>query len=70
MDTAVVSHIFQIIEGLALLGCRAVVTGIRSEIANTIIDLGVKLTDKIEIQGTLQQALDEFGLKVTSTEEE
>ncbi|WP_170145374.1 ATP-binding protein [Ammoniphilus oxalaticus] len=67
MDTAVVSHLFQIIEGLALLGCEAVVTGIRSEIANTIIDLGVRLTDKIHIQGTLQQALDKFGLKVTYT---
>lgn len=69
MDTAVVSHLFRIIEGLALLGCKAIVTGIRSEIANTIIDLGVVLTEKIEIQGTLQQALEKFGLTVTAIEE-
>jgi len=64
MDTSVVAHLFRIIEGLALLGCKAIVTGIRSEIANTMIELGIVLTDKIEIQGTLQQALEQFGLKV------
>lgn len=57
LDTAVVSHLFRIIDGIKLLGCKATITGIRPEIANTMIALGISLTEKVEIKGTLQQAL-------------
>ncbi|GIM45271.1 hypothetical protein DNHGIG_08200 [Collibacillus ludicampi] len=63
MDTAVVGHLFRIVEGISLMGCKAVVTGIRPEIANTMINMGISLTGKIETKGTLQQAIEEFGLK-------
>jgi anti-anti-sigma factor len=63
MDTAVVGHLFRIVEGINLMGCKAIVTGIRPEIANTMINLGISLTGKIETKGTLQQAIEEFGLK-------
>lgn len=57
LDTAVVSHLFRIIEGINLLGCSATITGIRPEIANTMVALGISLTGKVEIKGSLQQAL-------------
>jgi anti-anti-sigma factor len=63
MDTAVVSHLFRIIEGLSLLGTKAIVTGIRSEIANTMIDLGIALSEKVEIHKSLKQALEAYGLQ-------
>lgn len=63
MDTAVVGHLFRIVEGMTLLGCNAIVTGIRPEIANTMIEMGITITDKIETKGTLQQALEEYGLR-------
>lgn len=62
IDTAVVVHLFRITEGISLLGCKTVVTGIRPEIANTMIEMGVSLTGKIEIKSTLRQALEESGL--------
>lgn len=58
MDTSVVGHLFRIVEGINILGCKATVTGIRPEIANTIIQLGINLSDKVETKATLQQALE------------
>lgn len=62
LDTAVVKHMFRIVEGISILGCKAIVTGIRPEIANTMIELGLTLTDKVETRGSLQQALELYGL--------
>lgn len=63
MDTAVVNHLFKVIDGVRLLGCKAIITGIRPEIANTVIEMGIKITDYVEAKGTLQQALEEYGVK-------
>jgi anti-anti-sigma factor len=60
MDTAVVGHLFRIVEGIQLLGCKAIITGIRPEIANTMIELGIPFTEKVETKATLQQALEEY----------
>jgi rsbT co-antagonist protein RsbR len=60
MDTAVVGHLFRIVEAIGLLGCKAIVTGIRPEIANTMIELGIVFTEKVETRATLQQALEEY----------
>jgi anti-anti-sigma regulatory factor/mRNA-degrading endonuclease YafQ of YafQ-DinJ toxin-antitoxin module len=62
MDTAVVGHLFRIIDGIGLMGCKATVTGIRPEIANTMIELGIGLNDRVETRGSLQDALEEYGL--------
>ncbi|WP_051188213.1 ATP-binding protein [Brevibacillus thermoruber] len=60
MDTAVVGHLFRIVEGIGLLGCKAIITGIRPEIANTMIELGIVFTEKVDTKATLQQALEEY----------
>jgi Signal transduction histidine kinase len=60
MDTAVVGHLFRIVEGIGLLGCKAIITGIRPEIANTMIELGIPFTEKVDTKATLQQALEEY----------
>jgi rsbT co-antagonist protein RsbR len=60
MDTAVVGHLFHIIEGINLLGCRATITGIRPGIANTLISLGIDISDKVETKSTLQQVLKQY----------
>lgn len=60
MDTAVVSHLFKIVNGIAIMGCKAVITGIRPEITNTMVELGITLNDKAETMGTLKQAIDAY----------
>ena len=63
MDTEVVSHLFKIVEGLSLLGCKAIITGIRAEIANTMVEMGIKLSKELTVYQDLQQALEECGLQ-------
>ncbi|WP_438449094.1 ATP-binding protein [Gorillibacterium sp. sgz5001074] len=60
MDTAVVSHLFKIVNGIAIQGCKAVITGIRPEITNTMVELGITLNDKAETMGTLKQAIEVY----------
>jgi anti-anti-sigma regulatory factor/two-component sensor histidine kinase len=57
MDTGVVEHIIKIIDGASIMGCHLVITGIRAEIAKTMLKLGVSFENKAETLGTLQQAL-------------
>lgn len=67
LDTMVVQHLFKILDGISYMGCTAIITGIRAEIANTMVNLGISLNDRIETKGTLQQALEELGLQITNT---
>lgn len=60
MDTAVVGHLFKIVNGISIQGCKAIITGIRPEITNTMVELGIALHEKVETRGTLQQALEEY----------
>jgi anti-anti-sigma factor len=63
MDTAVVTHLFKIVSGIAIQGCKAVMTGIRPEIANTMVELGIELHEKVETKATLQQAMEEYHIQ-------
>jgi len=47
----------RIIEGVHLLGCQAVLTGIGAKLAKIILDLRGQIKDSFAIQSTLQQAL-------------
>jgi rsbT co-antagonist protein RsbR len=49
--------IVRIIEGINLLGCQAVVTGISAKLAKIILDLSETVKDKLVVESTLQQAL-------------
>ncbi|CAM3370599.1 STAS domain-containing protein [Marinicrinis lubricantis] len=60
LDTSVVTHLFKIVDGIRLLGCRAIVTGIRSEVANTMIELGVSLNERVDTKADLKQALEDL----------
>lgn len=57
LDTAVLGHLFNIVSGIRIQGCKAILTGIRPEITNTIVELGIDLHDKVETKGTLKQAI-------------
>ncbi|OES45834.1 STAS domain-containing protein [Domibacillus iocasae] len=58
IDTMVADRIFKVINGLSLLGIKALLTGIRPEIAQTMINLGVNVnTSDIPVYSSLQKAL-------------
>ncbi len=58
MDTMVAHEIIRIVSSLELLGIQARLTGIRPEIARTIVNLGINF--KTESRGSLKQAIQEF----------
>ncbi|MFC0212071.1 STAS domain-containing protein [Paenibacillus chartarius] len=57
LNSGIFLQIVRIIEGIQLLGCQAVVTGIGAKVARTILDLNESVKSKLTVQSTLQQAL-------------
>ncbi|WP_322114336.1 STAS domain-containing protein [Fictibacillus sp. KU28468] len=55
VDTMVADQLFKVIDALTLLGVTTILTGIRPEVAQTMVDLGLNL-DKIKVKGNLHQA--------------
>jgi rsbT co-antagonist protein RsbR len=58
MDTQIANSLLQITQALRLLGARVMLTGIRPEVAQTLVGLGIELRD-ILIQATLQEGIAE-----------
>ncbi|WHY71387.1 STAS domain-containing protein [Fictibacillus enclensis] len=56
MDTMVANELFQVVRALALLGIQTTVTGIRPEIAQTAVQLGIDFSN-ISTYAHLSQAL-------------
>jgi rsbT co-antagonist protein RsbR len=57
VDTMVAHQIFQLIDALNLLGVKSTLSGIRPEIAQTAIQLGLSFTN-VRIKSNLAHALD------------
>ncbi|MFT8320599.1 MAG: STAS domain-containing protein [Bacillus sp. (in: firmicutes)] len=66
IDTMVAHQLFQVIEALNLLGVRAFLSGLRPEIAQTAVQLGINLS-KIPVFNDLASALEKLGLMVNGT---
>jgi len=56
VDTMVAHQLFQIIESLNLIGVKSSISGIRPEIAQTAIQLGISF-ENISVTSTLERAL-------------
>ncbi|MFL0574798.1 STAS domain-containing protein [Priestia megaterium] len=62
VDTIVAHQIFKIVDALGLLGVKTILIGIRPEVAQTMIQLGIDFS-KITIKANLEKAL--LGLNLT-----
>ncbi|WP_026692006.1 PAS domain S-box protein [Peribacillus kribbensis] len=62
LDAMVIQCLFETSAILGLLGVRSIVTGIRPQIAQSVVQLGADLS-LIQIFGTLKQAVQELVLK-------
>ncbi|MGD6817890.1 STAS domain-containing protein [Metabacillus sp. 84] len=56
VDTMVAKEIFQLVEALRLIGVETVISGIRPEVAQTAIQLGIDFSG-IKTESTLQKAV-------------
>ncbi|UII55583.1 STAS domain-containing protein [Cytobacillus spongiae] len=63
MDTLVAHKLFQVIDALSIVGVQSILTGIRPEIAQTAVQLGIDFTG-IPVEVNLAKGLAALGLKV------
>jgi len=67
VDTQVAKILLESARAARLMGCQTVLTGIRPEIAQTMVELGIEATDLVtrsELQGGMEYALEEMGLRL------
>jgi rsbT co-antagonist protein RsbR len=71
VDTQVANHLLKTVSAIKLLGAEAIVTGIRPEVAQTIVTLGVELGNiitKASLADGLRHAFDDLKYTVVKTE--
>jgi rsbT co-antagonist protein RsbR len=71
VDTQVANRLMRTVEAVRLLGTKSIITGINPIVAQTLVQLGVdisQLTTKASLQAGLQQAFRELRFKVTRSE--
>jgi rsbT co-antagonist protein RsbR len=72
IDSAVANHLVQTVEASRLMGANVIITGLASEIAQTLVTLGVDLS-KINAVGDLQGGIEEaerlLGYRVLRTDQ-
>ena len=69
IDTQVANHIIKTLNAVRLLGAKPIITGIRPEIAQTLVDLGVSLGDIVtssQLSGGLKYAFKMLGYTINN----
>src|SRR3989441_76464 len=72
MDSNVANHLVQTVEASRLLGATVIVTGLSPEIAQTLVTIGVDLSEMAtvgDLQGGIEEAERLLGYKVVPQEE-
>lgn len=60
VEVEMINDLMKILDGTAMMGCKAVVTGLRPEVVTKMIRSGIQLDNKAVTKGTLQQALKDY----------
>src|SRR5467141_4332172 len=72
MDVTVANHLVQTVEAARLLGATVIITGLSPEIAQTLVTIGVDLSEMAtvgDLQGCIEQAERLLGYKVVTLAE-
>ncbi|MFD2923620.1 STAS domain-containing protein [Halobacillus naozhouensis] len=59
MDREIIFDLMKIIDGISMMGCKTVITGLRKEIVTEMTDPGLSFNQNTKTLATLQQALSE-----------
>lgn len=65
IDTMVANQIFRVVESLKLLGVETILTGLRPEVSQTMVNLGIDFSH-LKIRASLQQALEFSAFNLSS----
>lgn len=64
LDTSVLSHLFKLFDGIDMMGCKTILTGIRAEVAAALVKMGITIGGSVTKKGNLQQALESIGFTI------
>jgi rsbT co-antagonist protein RsbR len=70
VDTLVAQHLLKTVSAIRLMGAECIISGIRPQIAQTIVHLGIDLqgiASKSSLSDALQLALEQQGYVITRT---
>jgi rsbT co-antagonist protein RsbR len=73
VDSRVANHLVQTVEAARLMGASAIVTGLSSDVAQTLVTIGVdlgKLDTVGDLQGGIEKAERVLGYRVVRLDEE
>lgn len=62
LDHQVVNELLKLVQGLRLLGCDTIVTGIKPDIAKMMVQKRVDITEKIRSKSTIKQAIESLNI--------
>jgi rsbT co-antagonist protein RsbR len=60
MDEVVIDHFHKVLDGISMMGCETVITGLRPELVREMIHLGINFNQKAITKATLQQSLKDY----------
>ncbi|CDQ20169.1 STAS domain-containing protein [Halobacillus karajensis] len=60
MDKESTIELTKVIDGISMMGCKTVITGLRKETVREVTNLGIQFNQQTETLATLQQALSEY----------
>lgn len=60
MEKNVIDHFQKVLNGINMMGSKAVITGMRPELVRNMIHTGINFVQKAETRGTLQQTLKHY----------
>ena len=72
VDTSVANHLVMTVDASRLMGASVIITGLSSEIAQTLVTIGVDLSKMHtigDLQGGIEEAERQLGFRVTKTDE-
>jgi rsbT co-antagonist protein RsbR len=68
VDTLVAQHLLKTVSAIRLMGAECIISGIRPQIAQTIVHLGIDLqgiASKSSLADALQLAMEQQGFEIT-----
>jgi rsbT co-antagonist protein RsbR len=72
IDTSVANHLVQTVDASRLMGASVIITGLSSDIARTLVTIGVDLSKMNtigDLQGGIEEAERQLGFRVSRSEE-
>ncbi|MBM7694274.1 anti-anti-sigma regulatory factor [Peribacillus deserti] len=60
MEMDVINHFEKILAGVSMMGCKAILTGMRPDLVRKMVHAGIRFENDAETKGTLQETLKKY----------